>query len=187
MEGIIGLFAILGIALVISGPTALIISIIALKKTNAISNRLRFAKPEQDMSAPAGPPPKPPEKKPAAPEPPPTPKPAKPELPSSLPVIAAIRQAVGPKKAELSLEQRIGTHWILIAGVVTVFAAVAFFLKYAYDNDLIGPFGRVMIAAVTGLIALAIGEVTRRREYGVIAKVVTALGFAILYAAVFSA
>ena len=187
MEGIAVLLVILAIALVVSGPIALIISIVALNKTNAISNRLRFAKPEQRISAPAGPEPKLPEKKPTAPEPPPIPKPAKPQPPVSPPDIAAIRQAVGPKKAELSLEQRIGTHWILIAGVVTVFVAVAFFLKYAYDNNLIGPFGRVMIAAFTGLIALIIGEVTRRREYGIIAKIVTALGFAILYAAIFSA
>jgi uncharacterized membrane protein len=187
MEGIVVLLVILAIALVVSGPIALIISIVALNKTNAISNRLRFAKPEQHISAPVGPEPKPPEQKAPAPEPPATPKPVKPQPPASLPVIAAIRQAIGPKKAELSLEQRIGTQWILIAGVVTVFAAVAFFLKYAYDNDLIGPFGRVMIAAFTGLIALIIGEVTRRREYGDIAKVVTALGFAILYVAVFSA
>jgi uncharacterized membrane protein len=180
MEGIVVLLVILGIALVVSGPIALIISIVALNKTNAISNRLRFGEPGQHV---------PPEKKPAVPEPPPTPQPEKekPEPPASLPVIAGICEEAGPKKAELSLEQRIGTRWILIAGVVTVFVAVAFFLKYAYDNDLIGPFGRVMISAVSGLIALAIGEVTRRREYGIIAKVVTALGFAILYAAVFSA
>jgi uncharacterized membrane protein len=85
------------------------------------------------------------------------------------------------------LEQRIGTRWVLIAGVVTVIFAVGFFLKYAYDNQWIGPWGRVTIAALGGLLALAIGELTRRRGYDFVAKGVTALGFAILYATVFAA
>ncbi len=86
-----------------------------------------------------------------------------------------------------SLEQRIGTRWVLMAGVITVIFAVGFFLKYAYENQWIGPWGRVAIAGLGGLIALAIGEVTRRRGYDIVAKGVTALGFAILYATVFAA
>ena len=87
----------------------------------------------------------------------------------------------------IALEQRIGTRWVLIAGIIAVIFSVGFFLKYAYDTNLIGPLGRVVIAAVSGLVALAIGEITRKRGYGIVAKAVTALGFAILYAAVFSA
>jgi uncharacterized membrane protein len=45
----------------------------------------------------------------------------------------------------------------------------------------------VLIAAAGGLLALAIGELTRRRGYDFVAKGVTALGFAILYATVFAA
>jgi uncharacterized membrane protein len=85
------------------------------------------------------------------------------------------------------LEQRIGTRWVLIAGVITVIFAVGFFLKYAYDNQWIGPLGRVTIATFGGLLALAIGEMTRRRGYDFVARGVTALGFAILYATVFAA
>ncbi len=92
---------------------------------------------------------------------------------------------IAPRKSDI-LEQRIGTRWILIAGVITVIFGVGFFLKYAYDNNWIGELGRVVIAAIAGLVALAVGEVTRRRGYGIVAKGVTALGFAILYAAVFS-
>ncbi|MCK5472739.1 MAG: DUF2339 domain-containing protein, partial [Planctomycetes bacterium] len=60
-------------------------------------------------------------------------------------------------------------------------------LKYAYDNAIVGPLGRVVITSVSGLVALCIGEITRKRRYYIVAKAVTALGFAILYAAVFSA
>jgi len=87
----------------------------------------------------------------------------------------------------VSLEQRIGTRWIAIAGTITVIVGVAFFLKYAYDNWVIGPLARVLITTAGGLVALAAGEVTRRRGYEIVAKCVTALGFGVLYAAVFSA
>ena len=91
------------------------------------------------------------------------------------------------KKDNAGFEQVIGTRWVLIAGVITIFFGVAFFLKYAYETFSIGPMGRVISVATGGLIALIIGEITRRRGYEIVAKGVTALGFAILYAAVFSA
>jgi uncharacterized membrane protein len=95
-------------------------------------------------------------------------------------------KAVVPRKTG-TFEERIGTKWILIAGVIAIIVSVGFFLKYAYDNEWIGPLGRVVIAAVAGLFALVLGEVTRRRGYGIVAKGVTALGFVLLYLAVFAA
>jgi uncharacterized membrane protein len=91
------------------------------------------------------------------------------------------------RRESLALEQRIGTRWALVAGVITIVFAVGFFLKYAYESGWIGPLGRVLMAAAGGLLALTIGELTRRRGYDFVAKGVTALGFAILYATVFAA
>jgi uncharacterized membrane protein len=91
------------------------------------------------------------------------------------------------KKETVSLEQRIGTRWVLIAGVITVFISAGFFLKFAYEHYWIGPWGKICIVAVAGLISLAVGEITRRRGYGITAKGTTALGFALLYAADFAA
>ena len=102
-------------------------------------------------------------------------------------VAAMVREKARDMAKVGSLEQRIGTQWVLIAGVIAVIFGVVFFLKYAYDNDLVGPLGRVIIAAIAGLVALVAGEITRRRDYGIVAKGVTAMGFAILYAASFSA
>jgi uncharacterized membrane protein len=84
-------------------------------------------------------------------------------------------------------EQKIGTRWLLVAGIITVFVGVGYFLKFAYDNFSMGPQGRVIAVTIFGLIALLAGEITRRQGFGFVAKGVTALGFAILYAAVFSA
>jgi uncharacterized membrane protein len=191
MEGFIILLVLLAICCFMCGPVALIISIIALNKSRSLELKsLRVERPvrKEEVPKPAVVPEKPvevkKEKKPievvTAP---------KAEAPK---VVAA--KVEEPKKIEpgikadtLTLEQRIGTRWILIAGVIAVVFSVGFFLKYAYDNNWIGPLGRVVIAAIAGLVALAVGEVTRRRGYGIVAKGVTALGFAILYAAVFSA
>ena len=100
--------------------------------------------------------------------------------------IKAEEKEVIDRKAGM-LEQRIGTRWILVAGVITVFVGVGYFLKYAYEHFSLSPLARVIIVAICGLVALAAGEITRRRGYGIVAKGVTALGFAILYTAIFSA
>jgi uncharacterized membrane protein len=99
----------------------------------------------------------------------------------------AVEQGPGIEKASQLLEQRIGTKWILIAGVITTFFGVAFFLRYAYLRFSISDLAKVIIVAVCGFVALAVGEITRRRGYEIVAKGVTALGFAILYAAIFAA
>ena len=171
MEGPFIFLFILFIGCVLCGPIALVISIIALKKSGQLSRK--FPEPprvaeEKEVIKPV----------PAVEKPP--------EVSETKPPVE-IKQKPKVEKVRFSLEQRIGTRWVLIAGIIAVVFSVGFFLKYAYDNDLIGPLGRVMIAAVSGLIALAVGEVTRRRGYGIASKGVTALGFAILYAAVFSA
>ncbi len=95
--------------------------------------------------------------------------------------------AAPARRESLALEQRIGTKWALVAGVITIVFAVGFFLKHAYESGWIGPLGRVLMAGAGGLLALTIGELTRRRGYDFAAKGVTALGFAILYATVFAA
>ncbi|MCP4711810.1 MAG: DUF2339 domain-containing protein, partial [Planctomycetes bacterium] len=86
-----------------------------------------------------------------------------------------------------AFEQQVGILWVLIAGIITTLVATGFFLRYAYENDLIPAWGRVMIIVVFGLLALGLGEWTRRRDYGVVARGLTAMGFAIMYGAVFSA
>ncbi|MHC4557552.1 MAG: DUF2339 domain-containing protein [Planctomycetota bacterium] len=197
MEGFIVLLVCLAITCIVCGPVALIISIIALNKAKQIYRQppRRVEKPAREEAA-----------KPAVV----IPEAIEVRQDKRVVELAETARQEDKKKAEKevlkaaaerikergkvftgrktgTLEQRIGTRWVLFAGIITVIFAVGFFLKYAYDTNLIGPLGRVVIAAVGGLVALAIGEVTRRRGYGIVAKGVTALGFAILYAAVFSA
>ncbi|MHC4131984.1 MAG: DUF2339 domain-containing protein [Planctomycetota bacterium] len=176
----------------ICGPIALIIALNARNRVTDLEFKLRYQKtpfepvPEKPLIKP---PEAPQEPLPAAQQPPPVPEPRPPEPePTVIPPAktpAFFKEPV-PFKLE-SLEQKIGTKWILIAGIITVIVGVGYFLKYAYDTNLIGPLGRVVIAAIAGLVAMVVGEVTRRRGFGIVAKGVTALGFVILYLAVFSA
>ena len=178
MEDLVPLLILLAVAALLSGPISLIVAVVALKRIEAIRRKLsktRPAQPEQELRQVASEPAVLPETVSAE------------HVASPVPEQPASVDPVAPHRGAAGLEQRIGTRWVLIAGIITVIFAVAFFLKYAYDNEWIGPLGRVVVAAIAGLLALAVGEVTRRRGYDVVAKGVTAMGFAILYATVFAA
>ena len=71
-------------------------------------------------------------------------------------------------------------------GVGAVLVGVAFFLKYAFDNNWIGPSGRVMIGVLFGVIFLVVGQILRKK-YLRYADLVMGGGTAILYLSFFSA
>jgi uncharacterized membrane protein len=198
MEEFWGLWALLAVAAVLCGPVALAVSLAALKRIREIQSQLATIRDATTVERRAGDRPR---LTPVFPAPPavgstaPTAPPAIPgehpggHPPSPGPHVRPMAPDVvaRPRRESLALEQRIGTRWALVAGVITIVFAVGFFLKYAYESGWIGPLGGVLIAAAGGLLALATGELTRRRGYDFVAKGVTALGFAILYATVFAA
>jgi uncharacterized membrane protein len=185
MEELGGLLALLAVICILSGPVALVVSLVALKKLRELQRDV------YDLAAPVRP-----QRLDALPtagleRSKTEPTPVEQARRETITEVPARQMEATPSphvvKAGASLEQRIGTRWVLIAGVITVMFAVGFFLKYAYEQRWIGPLGRVLIAGFSGLVALAVGELTRRRGYDIAAKGVTALGFAILYATVFAA
>lgn len=84
-----------------------------------------------------------------------------------------------------SFELQLGTRWLSRIGVVMVLCAVAFFLKYAYDNAWIGPRGRIAIGALAGLTALGFGERFRRKDWPVLFQSFTGGGLAAFYICIF--
>jgi len=62
------------------------------------------------------------------------------------------------------LEVAIGTSWLNRLGIIAILAAVAYFLKYSFDNDWIGPTGRVGVTLVLGVGLLLAGERYQRRR-----------------------
>jgi uncharacterized membrane protein len=63
---------------------------------------------------------------------------------------------------------------------------MGFFLKYAFDNDWIGPTGQVILGIVVGLGLLGGGHYWRRR-YPTFAQALSGGGIAILYLSIFAA
>lgn len=89
-------------------------------------------------------------------------------------------------KARTDLEARIGGNWFNRIGIIAVALGVGFFLKYAFDNQWIGPWGRVMIGIAIGLGFLIAGERLRPRYHNY-AYGLTGGGILILYLSFFGA
>jgi len=89
-------------------------------------------------------------------------------------------------KSRDNLEARIGGNWFNRIGIIAVALGMAFFLKYAIDNQWITPWGRVIIGILVGLGFLAGGERLRRR-YASYAYGLTGGGILILYSSFFAA
>jgi len=72
------------------------------------------------------------------------------------------------------------------AGAAVLFLGVAFFLKYAFDQDWLGPKERVALGVVGGIVMLGVGERLVRRSARVLGQGVIGGGLAVLYASLFA-
>ena len=82
---------------------------------------------------------------------------------------------------EGDLETSFGLRWVNRIGAVTLILGIAFFFRYAVENNWIGEAARVLIGAVAGLLLLAGGEWAFRRDQRVFAQGVTGAGASALY------
>jgi len=91
------------------------------------------------------------------------------------------------KPTDPSLENVIGTRWLGRIGVLAIFFGVAFFLKYAFDNKLIGEMGRVMLGIFWGAAFIGAGEYLQKKKnmrlYG---QMLSSGGLAVLYLALYA-
>ncbi|HEV8434615.1 MAG TPA: DUF2339 domain-containing protein, partial [Thermoanaerobaculia bacterium] len=113
-------------------------------------------------------------------------------------VVAEARPSPGPSGPPLpegegvtttttTLETRIGAHWLNRVGIAAVLFGAAFFLKYAFDNDWVGPSMRVTIGAAVGIVLLGWAELLRARRHELFAHSVDVLGAGILYLTIWAA
>src|SRR6185295_13380087 len=96
------------------------------------------------------------------------------------------RPSPAVRRSGSDLEARIGGNWFNRIGIIAICFGVAFFLKYAFDNEWIGPGGRVLIGVAIGIGFLVGGERLRNR-YASYAYGLTGGGLAILYLAIWFA
>jgi uncharacterized membrane protein len=70
---------------------------------------------------------------------------------------------------------------------VTLVLGVAFFFKWAVDNNWVGPTGRVVLGVVAGLGTLGIADVLWRKSQQTFAQGITGAGIAIIYLSFYAA
>lgn len=90
-----------------------------------------------------------------------------------------------PKQAD-ELEFRIGGIWLNRIAIILIVIGTAFFLKYAFDNNWVGPITRVIIGVAFGISFLVAGEVFQNKKYSIFAQGLTGGGIAILYFSIFA-
>lgn len=84
------------------------------------------------------------------------------------------------------LEFKIGGIWLNRIAIVLIVFGTAFFLKYAFDNNWVGPIGRIIIGVLFGISFLVAGELFQNKKYTAFAQGVTGGGIAILYFSIFA-
>lgn len=88
---------------------------------------------------------------------------------------------------EADLESRIGSHWLNRIGIAAVLVGISYFLKYAFDNNWIGPAGRVAIGFVAGIGMLLWSERFRARGYPIFSYSLKAVGVGAMYLSLWAA
>jgi uncharacterized membrane protein len=133
----------------------------------------RPATPHQPQPPSFPPPPRPSEALPA---------PTRPNVFAAPPLHASVADSAPP----VDLETRIAGRWFNRIGITLLIGAVTFFLKYAFDNNWIGPSGRVAIGILLGSAMFPWSHWLLRRGYSYFSEGIAALGAAVLYLSIWA-
>jgi uncharacterized membrane protein len=80
-----------------------------------------------------------------------------------------------------NLEALVAGRWLNYVGILALLFAVTFFLKYAFDNDWVGPRGRVSIGLLLGSALYPWSQRLLTKGYKYFSEGIAALGAAVLY------
>ena len=92
-----------------------------------------------------------------------------------------------PAKPKASLEDRIGSQLFSRIGIVALLIATALFLKWAVDNQWIGPVARTLVGLLAGAAVILWSERFRRRSFPAFAYALKAIGSGALYLSLWAA
>lgn len=107
--------------------------------------------------------------------------------PSAIPIDLTREAPPTPPRSPSEAEILFGQKWPLIAGVFLVLFGLGYFLKYSFEQNWIGPIGRVCLAYLTSGALLAVGEIFRRRQLAQFGLYLIGGGLAALYLSTFAA
>lgn len=95
---------------------------------------------------------------------------------------ASMHYANGAKEsAGWGLEAMVAGRWMNYVGILALLIAVAFFLKYAFENNWVGPRGRVGIGLLAGSALFPWSHRLLEKGYRYFSEGIAGLGAAILY------
>jgi len=94
---------------------------------------------------------------------------------------------VGRIQPDPDLESRIGSHWLNRIGIAALLIGIAYFLKFAFDNNWIGPAGRVTIGLLAGIAMMAWSERFRAKGYQAFSYSLKAVGVGAMYLSLWAA
>jgi len=112
-----------------------------------------------------------------------SPPPAAPTLPPRPP---PPRPNISQQPSASDLETLIGGRWFNRIGIIALLFAISYFLKLAFDNNWIGPAGRVAIGIFLGVLMLPWSEWLLTRGYIYFSEGIAGLGEATLFVAVWA-
>ncbi len=98
-----------------------------------------------------------------------------------------VRPAAARTEPEIDLESRIGSHWLNRIGIAAVLIGISYFLKFAFENNWIGPAGRVAIGLVAGIAIILWSERFRLKGYKAFSYSLKAVGIGTLYLSLWAA
>jgi uncharacterized membrane protein len=90
-------------------------------------------------------------------------------------------------KPEADLESRIGSHILNRIGIAALLIGISYFLKFAFDNNWIGPAGRVTIGLLAGIAVVLWSERFRAKGYQAFSYSLKAVGIGALYLSLWAA
>src|SRR4030042_5831147 len=100
-----------------------------------------------------------------------------PVTPAGEPVLA--------KPEESNFEFKLAANWFAVVGIIAIIFAVVFFLKYAFDNGLIGPVGQVALGLFFGFMLIFAGELLRSKVHNW-SQIISGGGVVVLYLSIWA-
>ncbi len=100
---------------------------------------------------------------------------------------SGVRSAPKAAREDSDLEKKIGQYWLNRIGIVAMLIGVSYFLKYAFDNNWVGPGGRIAIGLLAGIGIVLWSETFRKRGYAAFSFSLKAVGIGTLYLSLWGA
>jgi uncharacterized membrane protein len=105
--------------------------------------------------------------------------------PAPAPAYASGMNERTPQRFADENQEETSARWLGWVGAVMLLLGVAFFLKYAFDNDWVGPTGQVAIGIIAGLAAIGLGQ-KLRAKYLKYSDILFGAGIGILYFSIYA-